>query len=326
MESTEERESFASVSLVRQGDHKFYSLTLPSDLLAETCFVVSRDEDPVKGFQRVLDEKRAKEIAAYIDSGLGTIPSSIVLSAQEDADLAYSSSKKSISFKKIRKAFMIIDGQHRVYGFSLAKKAFRVPVVIYSGLSKRDETRLFIDINSKQKGVPPELLLDIKKLADYENSQEEFLRGIFDLFLEETGSALYGKLSPSSKIKGKITRSTFNTAIKPLAKIFGGKSESEIYGILNNYFIAFSEAILTKHDATEYLYSATFFKGVCGFFPIVAEKVKDRFGAIYNADNFFHFLEKVGRNIKASKLKISGSAHVPLVAILESCLKDEFKL
>lgn len=268
----EEKQSFGSVSLVRQGDHKFYSLTLPSELLAETCYVVDRTEDPIEGFQRELDEKRAKEIAAYIDSGLGTIPSSIVLSAQEDAELVYNSSKKSISFKSLNNAFLIIDGQHRVYGFMHAKKAFRVPVIIYSGLSKRDETRLFIDINSKQKGVPPELLLDIKKLAEYENDQEEFLRELFDIFQKDTSSCLYGKLSPASKSKGKLTRSTFNTAVKPLVKIFGGKDESEVFGILNNYFLSFDEAILLRHDLHDQMFSATFFKAVCGFFQLLQLK------------------------------------------------------
>jgi DGQHR domain-containing protein len=71
-----------SVSLVRQGKHSFYTLTMPSDVLARTCVVSTRREDPIKGFQRTLDEKRAGEIAQYIDSGLGTIPNSIVLSAQ----------------------------------------------------------------------------------------------------------------------------------------------------------------------------------------------------------------------------------------------------
>lgn len=322
----EEMQSFGSVSLVRQGDHKFYSLTLPSELLAETCYVVDRTEDPIEGFQRELDEKRAKEIAAYIDSGLGTIPSSIVLSAQEDAELVYNSSNKSISFKSLRNAFLIIDGQHRVYGFMHAKKAFRVPVVIYSGLSKRDETRLFIDINSKQKGVPPELLLDIKKLAEYENDQEEYLRELFDIFQKDTGSCLYGKLSPASKSKGKLTRSTFNTAVKPLVKIFGGKSEPEVFDILNNYFLSFDEAILLRHDLHDQLYNTTFFKAVCGFFPICAAKVKDRFGAVYDADNFYHFLDKVGSNIKASKLKVSGTAYKPLVKTLEECFKEDFQL
>lgn len=321
-----ERQSFGSVSLVRQGEHKFYSLTLPSELLAETCYVVNREEDPIEGFQRVLDEKRAKEIAAYIDSGLGTIPSSIVLSAQEDTQLQYNSSKKTISFNALKNAFLIIDGQHRVYGFMHATKAFRVPVIIYDGLSKRDETRLFIDINSKQRGVPPELLLDIKKLAEYENDQEEFLRELFDIFLSDTGSSLYGKLSPATKSKGKLTRSTFNTAVKPLIKIFGGKSEVEVYHILNNYFVSFDEAILSKHDIREQMFNTTFFKATCGFFPIVAAKVKDRFGAIYDTDNFYHFLDKVGSTVKPSRLTVSGTAYKPIVKSLEDCLKEDFKL
>ncbi len=323
---TDERKSFGSVSLVRQGDHTFYSLTLPSELLAHTCFVVNREEDPIEGFQRELDEKRAKEIASYIDSGLGTIPSSIVLSAQEDADLRYDARRKSISFNPIPTAFLIIDGQHRVYGFMHARKAFRVPVVIYDNLSKRDETRLFIDINSKQKGVPPELLLDIKKLAEYENDQEEFLREIFDIFQKDANSSLYGKLSPASKTKGKLTRATFNTAIKPLVKTFGGKSEAEIYEILNSYFISFNEAILLRHDAQDQMINTTFFKAMCGFFPIVAAKVKDRFGAIYDADNFYHFLDIIGESIKSGKLKTIGTAYKPLVKTLEECLKDEFTL
>src|SRR5689334_19354546 len=116
------RGSFGSVSLVRQGEHTFYSLTLPTDLLATTCFVINRDEDPINGFQRELDKRRAQEIAEYVDNGLGTIPSSIVLSAQDDAELSYDSKRKVISFNIIKKAFLIIDGQHRVYGFMMAKK------------------------------------------------------------------------------------------------------------------------------------------------------------------------------------------------------------
>ena len=322
----QERLSFGSVSLVRQGVHTFYSLTLPSELLAATTFVIGRDEDPIKGFQRELDEKRAREIAAYIDDGLGTIPNSIVLSAQPDADFNFESRTKTLSFDKIRKAFLIIDGQHRVYGFMFAKKAFRVPVVIYSGLSRRDETRLFIDINSKQKGVPAELLLDIKKLAEYENSEGELLREIYDSFLQDTSSSLYGKLSPSTKAAGKISRSVFNAALKPLVGIFRGKETSEIYDILNAYFTAFNAGVLERHDEGLLLFNPIFFRAVCSFFMIVVPKVKDRFGAIYLADNFYYFLEQVGENIKASKLKGTGTAYKPIVSILEEALKASFQL
>lgn len=321
-----ERLRFSSVSLVRQGDHRFYSLTLPSELLAETCFVIAREEDPLKGFQRELDEKRAMEIAAYIDSGLGTIPSAIILSAQPDAELDYDRLRKSLSFNRIRKAFLIIDGQHRVFGFMRAKKAFRVPVIIYAGLSRRDETRLFIDINSKQKGVPAELLLDIKKLAEYEKDEESLLREIYDTFLQEPSSSLYGRLSPSSKVQGKISRSVFNTALKPLVRVFGEKGQNELYEILNAYFIALTEGVLSRHKQENLLVNAIFFRAACSFFLIVAPKVKDRFGAIYSADNFHYFLEQVGENIKISKLKGSGSAYKPIVDALEDALKGTFQL
>ena len=61
----------------------------------------------------------------------------------------------------------------------------RVPVVVYNGLSRTDETRLFIDINTKQRPVPPQLLLDIKRLAEIEDSSEITLREIFDRFHED---------------------------------------------------------------------------------------------------------------------------------------------
>jgi len=134
-----------SVSLVTQGNHRFYTLTMPSDVLARTCFVTTQDEDPKEGFQRVLDRDRASQIAQYIDNGFGTIPSSIVLSAQADASLKVVGGGKTLEFVDTKKAFLVLDGQHRVYGFSLAETALRVPVVIYNGLSRQDETRLFID-------------------------------------------------------------------------------------------------------------------------------------------------------------------------------------
>jgi DGQHR domain-containing protein len=321
-----DRESFGSVSLVRQGEHRFYSFTMPSDVLAETCFVVNRDEDPIEGFQRELDKKRASEIASYIDSGLGTIPSSIVLSAQEDSGFIYDSKKKSVSFDKISKAFLIIDGQHRVYGFKLAKTALRIPVVVYENLSKRDESRLFIDINSKQKGVPTELLLDIKRMAEYESDTEQYLRDLFDIFLNENDSALYNRLSASKRVKGKITRSVFNTAVKPLVKVFGNKNPDEIYEIFNSYLVAFNEGVLIPHQLEEQAFNTTVFKAISGFFPIVTARVQDRFGAIYSVDHYYEFTQLTGQRIKPAKIENPTNAYKPIVDHLEESLKQEFTL
>lgn len=152
-----------TASLIIQGKHRFFTLSMPSDVLAETCIVEPRNEEPIVGFQRALDERRAQEIARYIDSGFGTIPSSIVLSAQEDAQLEYRRKTRTLSFAKTERAFLILDGQHRVFGFKLAASRLRVPVVIYNNLNRTEECRLFIDINTKQRPVPNELLLDIKR-------------------------------------------------------------------------------------------------------------------------------------------------------------------
>lgn len=320
------KESYGSVSLVHQGNYRFYSFTMPSDVLSDTCYVINREEDPIEGFQRELDQKRAAEIANYIDSGLGTIPSSIVLSAQEDSEFHYNSRNKSISFLNIKKAFLIIDGQHRVYGFKLAKTALRIPVVVYENLSKRDESRLFIDINSKQRGVPTELLLDIKRMAEYENDTEQYLRDLFDTFSQENDSALYNRLSASRKEKGKITRSVFNTALKPLVKVFGSKDVYEIYEIFNSYLIAFNEGVLVPHKLEEQAFNTTVFKAIAGFFPIITARVQDRFGSIYSVDNYYDFTNIIGQKIKPAKLSSHTNAYKPIVDHLEESLKQEFTL
>jgi len=209
-----------SVSLVTQGKHKFYILSAPSDVLAQCCTVDTRADNPLEGFQRKLDSKRADEIAHYIDEEFGTIPSSIVLSAQPDAELAYSRARRSITFKKTSKSFLILDGQHRVFGFARASSSLRVPVVIYNGLTRAEECRLFIDINTKQRPVPNELLLDIKRLAETETDEESMLSDVFDLFAEEPDSPLLGFMSSAAKAKGKLSRVTFNSAMGNLQRVF----------------------------------------------------------------------------------------------------------
>ncbi len=314
-----------SVSQITQGAHKLYTLTIPSDVLAKCCFATSREEDPIEGFQRVLDKKRAAEIAKYIDSGLGTIPSSIVLSAQPEAEFTIVGKGKTAEFNVSPKSFLILDGQHRVYGFTLAMSELRVPVVIYNGLSRRDETRLFIDINSKQKGVPNELLLDIKNLAEYENDYEQSLRELFDQLNEDVSSRLYGMLSPATKAKQKISRVTFNAAIKPLLPMFDGKSYNEIYSTINSYFIAFG-ANLEKIGCEDQITNSTVFKAATAFFPVVASKLKDRFGPDYSPDNFNEILSQAFVSINSGKIKKPGNSFNDLAAYLESKLRSGFVL
>ena len=224
--------------LVAQGKHRFYSLVLPSDLLAQTCMVEARAENPIDGFQRLLDERRAKSIARYIDAGFGTVPGAVVLSAQSRAHLRYDKESGALSFSKDPKAFLIIDGQHRIFGFRLAKSSVSVPVVIYNKLTRAQECRLFMDINTKQRPVPNELLLDIRRLSEVETETEALLHNVFDLFHTRKDSALAGLLSPAERRKDMISRVTFNAALRSIKGAFVGAPADEVYAVLNAYLRA----------------------------------------------------------------------------------------
>ena len=226
------RHSFTA-SLLIQGRHRFYTLSMPSDVLAVTCMVEPRYADPLEGFQRALDEKRARDIAAYIDSGMGTIPSSIVLSAQPEARLLYTRAKRTLAFDNNPRSFLILDGQHRVYGFQMAQSRLRIPVVIYNGLTRTEEARLFMDINTKQRPVPNELILDIKRMAETESNSEALMRDVFDAFDKRSESPLFGVMSPFERRKGKISRVTFNNAIKPIYDSFAGAEPDYVYEVLS---------------------------------------------------------------------------------------------
>jgi DGQHR domain-containing protein len=314
-----------SVSLVTQGQHRFYTLTMPSDVLAKTCFVTTREENPQEGFQRVLDRERAKQIADYVDSGFGTIPSSVVLSAQPDAELKVVGKGKTVEFRAAPKAFLVLDGQHRIYGFSLAKTKLRVPVVIYNSLSKRDESRLFIDINTKQRPVPNELLLDIKKLAEYESDAEKLFGEVFDLFQDDASSPLFGMMSPSIRTSGKISRVTFNAALKPLFNIFEEQDSSHVYKVLQAYIRAFIDGCGKLGVKSSAITNPTVFRAMVQFFPEVGARVKDRFKT-YTTDSFSTVLAPVFERMKPTEFLRPAKSYVPLLDSLSKALRQQFTL
>ncbi len=313
--------SFAA-SLITQGKYRFYQLAMPSEVLTKTCFVISRDEDPEEGFQRLLNKQRAQEIADFIDAGMATIPTSVVLSAQSAADFQYNSRLKTISFKDTPKSFLILDGQHRVYAFKLAKTDIRVPVVIYNGLSRTDESRLFIDINTKQKPVPNELLLDIRKLAEYQNDVETRLGQIFDLFDTQIDSPLLGKMTPAKKRAGDISRVTFNAAVKPLLVLFGEADTSAIYQVLSSYLIAMlSESKKRKIEIK--IGNPVVFRSLMMVFPDVAQRVRDRFGKKYEPEKFAEVVREMLLRVKVSSTKTVGNSATAYSKIFTDALKSK---
>lgn len=314
-----------SVSLVTQGKHRFYTLSMPSDVLATCCTVDTRADNPLTGFQRKLDVRRAEEIARYIDKDLGTIPCSIVLSAQQDAELKYTRARRSITFKTTARSFLILDGQHRVYGFAKAKSTLRVPVVIYNGLSRAEECQLFIDINTKQRPVPNELLLDIKRLAEIETDEESILRDVFDLFADNQDSPMRGIMSPSSRTGGKLSRVTFNAALKSVLSIFEMSTSAEVYRILSAYLQVWID-YLAESSGSDWITNPVLFKAIVSFFHDVAQRVADRSGKDFSTENFREVLKPFFSKTRKASLKNPGHSHVQLYEIFKKSFRQPFTI
>jgi DNA sulfur modification protein DndB len=255
-----------------QNAKTFYVSILPNSVLKDVCFVSRRDEDPQKGFQRTLNETRAKDIAKYLDELKGTIPSALILSAQTSARFAFDGSKNEISFFTNPSSFMVLDGQHRLFGLLKATKEYFIPVIIFNNLNTAQEVNLFIDINTTQKGVPTTLLLDIKNLSGRETKKEDKQRQLFDRLNSE--SVLAGLMSPAKSKVGKITRVSFNQATNDLFEsgFFQDKDMNTVFKGVKNYLEA-AEIVFKKSKSDKAkLTNATLFRALFAVFHEVIDK------------------------------------------------------
>lgn len=95
-----------------------------------------------------------------------------------------------------------------------------------------------MDINTKQRPAPNEPILDIKRLAATESTSEGLFREVFDLFDKDQTGPLFCLMSPSERAKGKISRVTFNNALKPISDAFSDSTSEHVHSVLNAYLHA----------------------------------------------------------------------------------------
>jgi DNA sulfur modification protein DndB len=255
-----------------QNNQTFLLTILPNDILKEVCFVSRRDEDPIKGFQRSLNESRARDIAKYLDNLNGVIPSALILSAQPNAKLNYDKKSSQIRFETHQNSFMVLDGQHRLYGLIKAEKTYQMPVIIFNDLNATKEVTLFIDINTTQKGVPTTLLLDIKNLSGRETKKEDLQRQLFDKL--NTDSVLAGLLSPAKSKVGKITRVSFNQATNELFEngFFHNKDIETIFRGVKNFLQAAEIVFKNSKSEKAKLTNSILFRAIFAIFNEVVDK------------------------------------------------------
>lgn len=151
---------------VTQGDLTLFSTAIAVENLVEDGFYSVETLDPSnsgdKGFQRLLNQSRARKLADYMVKGQENqdafLPTSVFLAT--DKNIEFDTETNTIEFdtREIG-AFSVVDGQHRLEGLKLAASKddrihkFKLPVNIAVNLPQIHQMCHFLIVNTTQKSV-----------------------------------------------------------------------------------------------------------------------------------------------------------------------------
>ena len=151
-------------SKVHQGNLVLYTAPVKVKNLIEGFYEIDRlnYKNPKSGgYQRLLEDKRAKEFSGYLLSGLDKgdvlLPTSAFLAT--DKDIPFDEGNSTITITPDILPFFVVDGQHRLEGLRIAAAKderildFQVPVNIAVGLGNLIQMCHFLVVNTTQKKV-----------------------------------------------------------------------------------------------------------------------------------------------------------------------------
>jgi hypothetical protein len=182
-----------------------------------------------------------------------------------------------------------------------------------------------MDINTKQRPVPNELILDISRLAETESDLEALFHDVFDHFNTDQKSPLFGRMSPAARSRGKISRVTFNAALKAIDHTFSDSDPDRVYHALSSYLQACVSG-LRSHDAEANITNPTLFRALVLLFPTIAERVADRHGGEFSPANFDEIVGPLFRRMKRADLQRPGQSHQRLHEVFRKTLRTGFTL
>lgn len=151
-------------SKIKQGSLTLFATSLRvQDLKLPNFFKIDKlDSGQGTGYQRVLNEGRAKRLSEYLLDGHkekeAFLPTSIFLATDKLLPFDQATNTISIDTEKVG-AFNVVDGQHRIRGLILASEkdsdfnAFEVPVNIAIDLDEISQMCHFLIVNTTQRSV-----------------------------------------------------------------------------------------------------------------------------------------------------------------------------
>lgn len=229
------------------GGHWAYYFLAPPERMLPISFVNHRGLRDIEGapaYQRVLKRSRLKEIGSYLDGG-GFFPNCILVNFRDDVRYERQSSfeDRQISFGNLFlpdrfKTVWIIDGQHRLFGFTEANKESNkqtLPVLAFEKLSTVAEAELFATINSKQqkvaRGLLDELAGELKLTSeDFSERMGAIASRGLDMMATETGSPFEDRMKTADLADSETICLTISEIKKAIisARLLGSISRTEV--------------------------------------------------------------------------------------------------
>jgi DNA sulfur modification protein DndB len=246
-----------------RGKEKYYCFLMHPEDLFKIAYVHRREKSNPKdiksAYQRMVNKRRIEEIGKYID-GKGRknvkdkgncFPNNIIIAFNQEPIFEPHPKVKEVSgisygilkFPPYYGCAWIIDGQHRLYGYSKSEHALdhTLPVIAFESLNVKEQANLFIDINEKQKPVNQNLLWELYSDI-YEGSEDEEqqeLRAISIIAKKlnyDEDSIFYNRIQiPSSVLKDKSYSNLTLTNICEAIRENGLISKKELFFYEENY-------------------------------------------------------------------------------------------
>ena len=266
-----------------QGSLKLYlTYVTPSDLSVPNFYTVDKlDVDEKQGFQRMLDEKRAKDLAQDLAEafplGYANLPTTVFLAT--DKTVQFDSKTNQISFEtEVVCPLSVVDGQHRLEGLKQAYENmkefgdFPLPATLAVSLDDTHQMYHFFVVNTNQKPVEPSLAQQItarftamsgveelpylpsKLKKATQQGVEELAVGLVQHLHKEANSPLKGRIRMANEKKTsqhRVAQASFVNTLKRHVfhdsnSMYGMErvnGHDKMYHIMLNYFCAVDDIL-----------------------------------------------------------------------------------
>ncbi len=217
-EDAKKKQDAVAVAVSLQDDPLVYVAVLQGFWLLEHTTPSWRLEDPHKGFQRIVREDRAKQIAASVLDQKRTFPNAIILATDVEEFDEVSSGKVRIPAKT---KFLVVDGQHRLWAQKFSKYEAPYACLLHMSRNERDMAKLFLEINDNQRRVPSSLRWDLVRLVKPEGKEAE----------QKTADIIF---ELATERKSPLFQRIDLTGEQPEIKLKQGSLAPEIRTLINN--------------------------------------------------------------------------------------------